>query len=232
VKVDETPHLQAQAFLLSLLEIIDRLWDVDADLERWYKELENNTPGPLYQTKFSTMDSPADDTERGKLFPIAFHFSSLLMAHTVVMYWAGQVMVWRELTWAYQSVSLALDQCTVEKLTIPYPDNWSAGMVCTCNDAEHITCVKHFDPAQLPPLEHRADWPHSAAKNIFQSVEFCLQDEMMGLGPNTVAPALMLTIYRLFNTPGDWKRELSWAEAVLGKVHGKGFSLYKYFHNQ
>jgi hypothetical protein len=47
----------------------------------------------------------------------------------------------------------------------------------------------------------------------------------MGLGPNTVAPSLMLTLYRLMNTPGDWRRELDWAEAVLGRVHGKGFSL-------
>jgi len=47
---------------------------------------------------------------------------------------------------------------------------------------------------------------------------------MMGLGPNTVAPSLMLRFCRLMNTPGDW-RELNWAEAVLGRVHGKGFSL-------
>jgi hypothetical protein len=54
------------------------------------------------------MDTPADDAERGKLFPIACRFSVLLMVHTMLIYWTGQVMVWRELTWAYHSVALAL----------------------------------------------------------------------------------------------------------------------------
>lgn len=55
---------------------------------------------------------------------------------------------------------------------------------------------------------------------------------MLGVGPNVVAPALMFALSRLLKIPGDWKRELVWAEFMPSEIHGKGFLLYKYFGKQ
>jgi hypothetical protein len=77
------------------------------------------------------------------------------------------VMVWRELTWAYQSVALALDQGTIDRPTSSNTGDWRAGVVCTCDDLEKTACTKQFDPTQLRPLEHLEDWPHSVAKKYF-----------------------------------------------------------------
>jgi hypothetical protein len=56
-------------------------------------------------------------------------------------------------------------------------------------------------------LEHRSEGLQSAAKNTSQSVDYCLKNEMLGLGPNTIAPALMIAVSHLGDMPGDWRRE-------------------------
>jgi hypothetical protein len=121
-KADEKERLQSQTLFISLLEIIDLLWDLDADLERWCKVLERGTRGPFYQTRSSTLETPADSPEKGKLFPIAFHSPYLHMAHTLLLYWAGQVMVWWDLTRAYQKVTGLLG--TIDKTTSPNAVEW------------------------------------------------------------------------------------------------------------
>jgi len=141
-------------------------------------------------------------------------------------------MVWCALTNAYRSLTLALDQGATEKCSCFVTIGWRLQTQCTCKDSEQAVCIKHFAASQLRPLEHREDWPRSAARNIFQSMEYCLQDEMLGLGPTTVVAALMFTVFRLWNHAGDWRRELVWADAVMGKIHGLGYSLFKYFHAQ
>jgi hypothetical protein len=176
------------------------------------------------------MESPADDPEGGKLFPIAFHFSNLMVAHALTLYWSGQVMVWCTLTRAYRSIRLVLDQGTIEDAPGLSSVGCSFGVFCTCNDEGKVGCTEHFDIRQLRPLEHRSDWPQSAARNIFQSVEYCLKDEMLGIGPNTIASTLMFTVIRLLNVPGDWRREFLFVDAVLTRIHGRGSALYKFFN--
>jgi hypothetical protein len=78
--------------------MIDQCWMLDAELQRWYKDLESSSPGPLYWPHFSKQESPTDDPELGKLFPVAFHFPNLFTASTIMVYWTAQVMVWSMLS--------------------------------------------------------------------------------------------------------------------------------------
>lgn len=57
--------------------------------------------------------------------------------------------------------------------------------------------VTKVEISKLRPLEHRMDWPESVAKNICQSVEYCMQDQMLALGPGSVAPPLMIVAENL-----------------------------------
>lgn len=88
---------------------------------------------------------------------------------------------------------IIFDQGTVDSSSQINTIDWTTAVICTCNTAE-VVCIKHFNPDQLPPLEHRTDWPHSVAKNIFQSCEYCLQGEMLGLGRQMIAPKLQLVL--------------------------------------
>jgi hypothetical protein len=73
----------------SALELISRYWKLDADLELWYKELEEQNPGPLYWPQLST------DPELSELFPVVLHFVDLPIAHMLSLYWAAlMIVVW------------------------------------------------------------------------------------------------------------------------------------------
>ena len=50
-RVDELSHLQRRPLFHALLGIIDSLWEMDSDLERWNQDFEHKTPGRFYETK-------------------------------------------------------------------------------------------------------------------------------------------------------------------------------------
>jgi hypothetical protein len=54
-----------------------------------------------------------------------------------------------------------------------------------------------FDVSDLRPLEHRLDWSNSAAKSICQATEYCMQEEMLALGPASLAPPIMIVAENL-----------------------------------
>jgi hypothetical protein len=214
--------------LLSGLEMIDQCWKLDAKMQRWYKDLESSTPGPLYWPQFSKQESPTDDPELGKLFPVAFHFPSLFTASTIMMYWTAQVMVWSMLARAYGKVPTVLDYGTISSQPQKRSLNWRAEVICSCEEPTRSVCFKHVDISQLPPLEHRVDWARSAARNLFQSVEYCMQDEMLVVGPQLVAPLVAIVLDCLVKEPGDWSRETLWAKEIGEMVDVRGQRLIKY----
>lgn len=83
----------------------------------------------------------------------------------------------------------------------------------------------HFDIAQLPPLEHRKDVANMA-KNICQSVEYCLGDEHRGLGARAVVFPLKVAIETLHDA--HCERELLWAEAAMARVDERGVRIMKH----
>jgi hypothetical protein len=54
-----------------------------------------------------------------------------------------------------------------------------------------------IDVSKLRPLEHRPDWPHSVATSICQATEYCMQEEMLALGPASLAPPIMIVAENL-----------------------------------
>ena len=106
-------------------------------------------------------------------------------------------MVWCALTRAYKRIPTALDVGQIDDSPSRNSVDWRASVLCSCDDTGKVMCAKHFNVHQLRLLEHRSEWLQSAAKNTPQSVDYCLKDEMLGLGLNTVAPALMIAVSHL-----------------------------------
>ena len=221
--------LESSILLPAILGIIKRCWQIEAELRRVYDALESECQGPLYWPTFSTDDNPADDAVDGKVFPVAFHFPNLFLAFTCMVYWASLILVasilshMHELLGTLQTQRDASDGQATASCPFCSSDDGSHE-TCSC-DEDHIqaTPAPQFDTAQLPPMEPQVD-VLSAARNICQSAEYCMQAEMKGLGATVTVIPLMAVLDALPFFP-QCKRELAWAKAVLEMVKHRGFRL-------
>jgi hypothetical protein len=178
-------HLLATEPLSVILPIVNQCWTMEGTLRRLYNDFKSSNLGPLYWSKFSTLDNPADDPELGKVFPVAFHFPNLRVAHSCMLYWTALILLFTMLSPSY-----------------------------------HMLKALQSDMSGLPVLEERLDIV-SLTCNICQSVEYCLQDEMNGLG----AAVAMIPLHIVIKTLKDQRpnsRELEWSKAVAQNFVKKG----------
>ena len=220
-EADKLDGFPAHDSLHKMLKMINSCWKIDADLERVLFELEASTAGPLYWPERSVGLGPIEDEELAKVFPVALHFSDLKMAYTVMFYWAIALILWSGLCRLYQAVQ----QIDLNCLEID----------CSClscdqktpnNNSSTDTHLHKFDLSKLPPLGHRANFP-SIARNICQSVEYCMQESMGQFGAFSAAAPLSIALETLKNVPGC-SGETAWAKAAMGKIVRRGLRLLKY----
>ena len=76
------------------LLVIGKCFKLEGRFEAWYDELTREIPTPHYWPQLSNMDNPADDVEHGKVFPVAFHFLSLKIAHIMLNHWALLIVLY------------------------------------------------------------------------------------------------------------------------------------------
>jgi hypothetical protein len=129
---------------------------------------------------------------------------------------------------AYGEVRTVLEQGTISSQPQNRSLNWRAEVICSCDEPPRSVCLKHFDTTHLPSLEHRVDWARSAARNLFQSVKYCMQDEMLVVGPQLVARLVAIVLDCLIKEPGDWSREILWANSMGELVDVRGQRVIKY----
>ena len=224
--------LESTDLLDPILTAIDSGFKIDAKLQQWYKELQGRSLGMLYWPMLSVVENPTDDPELGKVFPVAFHFSNLVTAETCLLYWTTQIMLWSGLSFLYGLLA-----------TIEMEEDAFGHLV----NSNKYTCLKHktssdncgsknetdtprsikFDMRHLPPLEHRLDLV-SPARNICQSVEYCMQDKMREVGL-AVTSFPLRTVTDVLKDYPDCHREVLWARAVLERANYKSFRLLKYY---
>ena len=224
----EIEGLESSILLPAIRGIIKRCWKIEAELRRIYDDLEGDCQGPLYWPTFSTEDNPADDAVNGKVFPVAFQFPNLSLAFTCMVYWASLILVasvlshMLELLGTLQTQSDAGDGQTTASCPFCSSDNGSHD-TCSCDDNLQGTPAPQLDTEQLPPVEPQVDII-SAARNICQSVEYCMQAEMKGLGASAIVIPIMAVLDALPFFP-QCARELAWAKAVFDRVKYRGFRL-------
>jgi len=211
--------------LFAIQGVIESCWKIDAELRQFYEELERTSLGPLYWPELSKEDNPADDAQLGKVFPVAFHFLNLRMAHICMLYWASLVILWSGLSYTYKIIA------NLRRIVTKCLDS------NCCEDSAHETACSGSMEARklrsaiskinnLPPLEHRQDVV-SISRNICQSVEYCMHDELQGLWPILAYFPLKVAV-ETFNNYPDCSRELLWAKAVMEKVSGSSVRLLKF----
>lgn len=203
-------QLEPSDLLVRTLAIVDQCWKLDIRLRSFYNRFKKETSGPVYWAELSKfIVSPIEDPTLGAVFPVAFRFPDMETAHICLLYWATLSILWSGMGFLYNV--LAGFQLHLE----------SQKSTPSTGEAEGSS-TPGFSTADLPPLEHRADVA-ALAKNICQSVEFCTQAGI-GAFPATIVFPLKVAIETLHSSP-DCGRELAWAEAAWGKIHGTGIRL-------
>jgi hypothetical protein len=225
--------LEPARLLPAALKIVDRCWKIEAELRQLFTDFENENPGPLYWPKLSTIVNPADDAVLGKVFPVAFHFPSLRTAATCMIYWATLIPLWAVLSHVYQLLgTLKVHNTTATDSPSDARCHGGNGNhdACSCEGTSPTPRTTPFDMNQLLPVDPRID-VLAASRNICQSLEYCMQEEMKGLGPAVTAVPLMAVIHILPNFP-HCSRELAWAKALSEKFSEKGLRLMKYLDSE
>jgi hypothetical protein len=206
-------YIDPAAMLLSVLGLVDRCWKVDSRLQKFYEDLEEDTLGPLYWPELSTeIDGIDTEIHLGKVFPVCFRFLDMRTAHICLTYWACTAILWSGMGYTYRLLAGITAANRMNNNAVPH--------------GSPKTDTGQFNITHLPPLGHRSDVA-ILARNICQSIEFCLGDEHRGLGARAAVFPLKVAIETLHDTPGC-ERELLWAQAAMARVNQSGVRIMKH----
>jgi Fungal specific transcription factor domain len=204
-RTDDFDSMDPRQRLLEAIIVIEECWKVDARLRHFYQSLEESTPGPLYwpalSQEISLPKTSPTNAAQGKLFPVSYHFPSLPIARTLIFYWSVLNMLWTGMVRLYQLVS----------------ETQAAG-------------ITTLEANLLPPLGHRADFM-TPARNTLQSVEYLMQDKMLGLGPQSVIAPLSIVAETIKDFP-ECAREVRWAFGILDEIRERGMMILGCTHRR
>ena len=206
--IEGTEVVDPTAMLLTILGLIDRCWKVDLQLQNLYQSMEGEAVGPLYWPELSTDSQRINDEELENVFPVAFKFLDMWTAHTCMFFWATTIIHWSGMTYTYKLLS---------EIQVSYSTNANK----TADKAP-----PQFNITQLRTLGHRIDVA-TPARNICQSIEFCLGEEFAGVGARAATFPLKVAIEALNDAPGC-EQELEWAQAAVTRLSQSGVRALKH----
>lgn len=134
------------------------------------------------------------NTEAVSVLTTAYHFPEIGTAKTMVLYWAALTMLWTGMMRLYLLVE-ALKQAGGSTPEID----------------------------ELLPLGESAEFI-TPARNVLRSVEYMLQDKMLGLGPQSLVAPLSIVVDTIKDLP-QCSREVAWADGVLDELKGRGLQI-------
>jgi hypothetical protein len=207
--VEGTATFDPTVILVTILGLIDRCWKVDLQLQNFYRTLEEESEGPVYWPELSTEIEGIDSEELGNVFPVAFKFSDMRTAHVCMFFWATSAILWSGMAYTYKLVLGFQAASSIRAETLP--DKTTA----------------QFNIAQPPALGHRTDVA-TLARNICQSIEFCLGDEFRGFGARAAVFPVKVAIETLHDAP-NCEQELRWAQAAMARISQSGVRIMKHY---
>jgi hypothetical protein len=173
------------------------------------------------------VDNDTADPELGKVFPVSYHFMDLQTAQICMLYWMTLVITSSILEDMYDHLSqIQKDEETASQGSNPllFPENEN-----NTNSSFQSTPVSSaaIHLRSLPILPHSHNIV-SLAKDICQSVEYCLLDEMRCSGPGSALTPLYVAILVFKKNLPQCRRELVWARDAMEKLQERGHRLMKF----
>ncbi|OJJ50107.1 hypothetical protein ASPZODRAFT_149516 [Penicilliopsis zonata CBS 506.65] len=206
-RTDAFPRLGPAEQANLAYDICLECWQLDRTLQEIYDDLTSNTSSPLFWPEPSRDQLLDHDDNTNRLFPVAFNFPDLRIASTLMIFWATRLMLWSGLCNLYQLIN-AVDPSMIYK---------------TATGDEKLT--DNSGPC-LTQLGYSSNYL-SLARNVCQSVEYCLQEEMRVWGLFTVSTGLGIVLGTVQNDP-QCRREVHWIQAMLGKIQARGLRIWQH----
>jgi hypothetical protein len=185
------------------VQVINRCWDFDAELESFYQSLKTAYGKPLFWPTISSDDSPHADS----LAATRLEFAEPKIATTLMLYWATLTVLWSGMTHMYNLI----DEVT-EKI-IPTVKKASSDV-----DMSQI-----YKVLGLPERGRSRDFIVTARK-LLQSVDFCMKGE---LSMRTTVPPMTMVLDVLLSWT-KFQEEIDFARARLAFVEKNGMRIVPY----
>ena len=227
-EADKLEAMEPRTRLRTTVKLINRCWHLDYQLGQFYEDLKQTRKGELYWPTVSTWSLLADEDPKEKLFPIAYHFPDLFMASTMMMYWAIQTMLWGGMLQLYA----ALNDAVAVPGAMEGPGRieivWEDSADMACHDTQSCQSgSEESNTVRLPALGSGKTFM-SAARNVCQSAEYCLQGSMLNFGAAMALGPLNIVVEHFREVPG-LEREVLWIEQVLEQIYERGIRYVKYW---
>lgn len=187
-------------------KIIAKCLGVETAMRELYANFDKSASGLLYWPELSKLESRLDDTQSGRVFPISFHFPAFFVAQVVITYWAGLMAVHHLLMSVYSKLA------EIE---------WSTASLASFTNSHPLSISAYNSPSSRRSSEHTNEWI-TMVKNICQSVEYFLQEQMGISGPLAIIAHLLGCRRNLKDLPGNcWSREISWLTDLIERIQQK-----------
>lgn len=198
------------------LDMNHTCWDLDRRLQEFFDRLV----GLIGASLFWSVPLP----EEGKvLFGETYPFDKSLEFHdpwtgtTLVLYWATLCILYSGMCELYFLIdSLMSNEANDSFIPPPFKD---------FSDWPDFSGI--LSRTGLPPLDHRTDWI-DLARNVCQSVEYCLKDELSM--PTLIAPLSMVS--HIVDCWDDYRTEYEWCQQGIQMIRRRGVELARLFPEQ
>ena len=200
--IDNAGFTKENINIALLSRLLRRLFDLYEELNLWYGEILEESHSPLYWHTQSIPHSwhPKEAVESSGILPFAFH--TLLHAHTIVTYWALQIII-------SNAIALACEHMLSMNAQLP-----TQSSVSTSSQAIQDLHIMSIYLLETHTGSHRLE----LATNIVRSMPYCLNDNMGLVGAQKSLFAIRLALFVLQRHPGE---ELQWCQAMYQELYSK-----------
>ena len=224
-RTDEMQRAEPVRSLCIALEVLQYCWDTDAELDAWWEGLKESYGGvvcwPVLTAETDAAETVTEGGEhRESIFPVRFEFQNLRVAIILMSYWGLLTIVYNGMMLLYQVLqAVPVDRKAVKALGSRAPFALLRGIQvdcppdCACGGEPDVPCIVRFDISTMPPLGHRADFM-TPVRNICQSVQYCEQPKMKGLGWSCIISPLSIAV-DVIKKYEPCRREREWMIDVL-----------------
>ncbi|KAG9234937.1 hypothetical protein BJ875DRAFT_287963 [Amylocarpus encephaloides] len=205
--------------ILASRKLFDNTWMLDSQLHDFFLRFKDSSTGPLYWEH-----TPKNGLcgiilpEFESVFPIRFQFPDLQTAHTCMLYWATVSIVWAGMKFVHRVLPWLEIRQTENRDHAPFLI-FEYLMTLPSDFRSKPPSTQHC----YPSLNNRYDVT-APARNICQSMDFCMQKSMAGVGYTALFFPLKVAIETFSDAPGC-ERELAWAEEMMERIAKGGLRI-------
>ncbi|GFG26695.1 uncharacterized protein AN5342 [Aspergillus udagawae] len=213
-RYDQLSSLHRKEILDSTYGLVEECMRIDQTLEDIYEDLRLQLEGPLYWPVLSP--SFKDSGHDQGLFPVIYEFPDLRTATLLMLYWATKAMLWATLSNLYDVIHLQ----GVHGIPAPIVEVTSEKHDPSPSDDEQTSTERN-----APTMGDGQNYLRMA-RNVCQSLEYCLQEDMSLLGMLAASVPVIITVWAIRYRHND-EAELAWLMGASQRMR-QGLRMWTY----